>query len=77
MQRFDNEKLRAMRIAKGKTLEAVCADISITKSALSLIETGATNPRLDTVLKLSSYFSKPVEFFLTSRETTVVPGRAA
>ena len=77
MQRFDNEKLRAKRIASGKTLEAVCSDISITKSALSLIETGGTTPRLDTVLKLSKYFGEPIDFFLTCDTTTVAPGRAA
>lgn len=74
---FDCEKLRDARKERKETIEETALAIGISKAALSQIETGGCNPRLDTLSKISAHFNKPLDFFFNSGANTVVSTNAA
>lgn len=54
------ERLKALRLAKGKTGEEVANALGITQSAWAMYEAGERIPRDEIKVKISKYFKKSV-----------------
>ena len=57
-------RLKAARIQKGDTQEAVANGVGVSKQAISQYEKGKKRPDSNTLINLAAYFGKPVGFFL-------------
>ena len=60
--------LRKIRKQKEYSQLKVAMDLNLTREALSYYENGKRNPDLETLLTLSKYFNKSVDFLITGKE---------
>lgn len=60
--------LREIRKKKNYNQLKVALDINISREALSYYENGKRNPDLETLVKLSEYFNKSIDYLITGRE---------
>jgi transcriptional regulator with XRE-family HTH domain len=61
---FEAKKIRELREQKDLTIEAFAAQIGTSKQAASAWETGATQPRVSTLINICNRFSVPLNFFI-------------
>jgi transcriptional regulator with XRE-family HTH domain len=59
-----NEKLRTLRIAKGKTQNEVANMLGIDRTTYTKYETGDSNPDYSTICELADYFNVTVDYLL-------------
>ena len=71
MQSFRPESIRELRDVTGMTMEKFAETVGVSKQVISTWETGACEPRIKSLLKISEAYHKPLDFFLTERFTTV------
>lgn len=64
--RFDARRLRVRRQRLGLTIEVLARKIGVSKQALSLWETGVTEPRIVYLVRLAQALGDPVERFLVA-----------
>ena len=60
--------LRKIRNQKGYSQLKVAMDLNITREAISHYETGKRNPDLETLVTLSKYFNKSIDYLITGKE---------
>ncbi|MBQ8323708.1 MAG: helix-turn-helix transcriptional regulator [Clostridia bacterium] len=60
--------LREIRKKKGFSQLKVAMDLSISREALSLYETGKRNPDIQMLLLLSDYFDVSIHYLITGEE---------
>lgn len=60
--------LREIRRKKGLNQLKVAMDLSISREALSLYETGKRSPDTEMLLRLSAYFDVSVDYLITGKE---------
>ena len=60
--------LREIRKRKNYNQLKVAMDLNITRETLSHYENGKRNPDLETLLALSRYFNKSIDFLITGKE---------
>lgn len=58
------ERIRAIRHARGKTLETVALDSRISLSYLSDIERGRTTPSIPMLVKLATVYGMTIQEFI-------------
>ena len=69
------DTLRALRIAKGKTISEAAHDIGVTPSALSMYESNARVPRDNIKVAISDYYKRPIQkIFYPKRTQNVSKG---
>ena len=61
--------LREIRIKKGYSQLKVAMDLHITREALSYYENGKRNPDLETLVALSKYFNRSIDYLITGEES--------
>ena len=60
--------LRKIRKQKGYSQLKVAMDLNLTREALSYYENGKRNPDLETLIILSKYFNKSIDYLITGKE---------
>ena len=60
--------LQEIRKTKGYTQLKVAMDLNITRETLSYYENGKRNPDLETLVALSNYFNKSIDYLITGKE---------
>lgn len=60
--------LREIRKKKNYNQLKVAMDINITRETLSHYENGKRNPDLETLVTLSKYFNKSIDYLITGEE---------
>ncbi|MBE6809081.1 MAG: helix-turn-helix transcriptional regulator [Ruminococcaceae bacterium] len=60
--------LQEIRKRKGYTQLKVAMDLNITRETLSYYENGKRNPDLETLVALSNYFNKSIDYLITGKE---------
>ena len=60
--------LREIRKKKGYSQVKVSMDLHMSRETLSRYETGARNPDLETVVKLSEYFNVSIDYLIRGEE---------
>ena len=60
--------LREIRKKKKYSQLKVAMDLSISREALSLYETGKRSPDVDMLLRLSKYFNVSIDYLITGKE---------
>lgn len=58
------EKFKALLDKTNKTTYQVSKDTGISQTAFSNWKSGRSEPGLESLKKLASYFNKPIEYFL-------------
>lgn len=72
MYAFRHESIRELREKEGLTMDAFAQRIGMSKQVVSTWETGACEPRVNSLAKLSQEFGVPLDFFFSASDTTVV-----
>jgi len=62
------EKLKAVRLQAGVSLERLSADLGVTKRTLINYESEQTIPPIDILPKVAKFFNLPVESLITDNE---------
>ena len=60
--------LREIRKQKGYSQLKVAMELNLTREALSNYETGKRNPDLETLVALSEYFNKSIDYLITGKD---------
>lgn len=60
--------LREIRKQKGYSQLKVAMELNLTREALSNYETGKRNPDLETLVALSKYFNKSIDYLITGKD---------
>lgn len=60
--------LREIRRKKGYSQVKVSMDLNISREAISHYETGARNPDIDMLIKLSDYFNVSIDYLIRGKE---------
>ena len=63
--------LREIRKAKNYSQLKVAMDLNITREALSNYENGKRNPDLETLVRLSNYFKKSIDYLITGKDFSI------
>lgn len=63
--------LREIRKAKNYSQLKVAMDLNITREALSNYENGKRNPDLETLVILSNYFKKSIDYLITGKDFSI------
>lgn len=71
---FNGERLKAARLYKGLTIADVSNMADVSKQAISQFETGKTEPRLETLLKIIQILQFPREYFYEGQDEEVCVG---
>lgn len=58
------EKFKALLDKTNKTTYQIAKETGISQTAFSNWKAGRSEPSLESLKKLASYFSKPIEYFL-------------
>lgn len=69
---FRSEAVKELRDQQGLTMDAFAHRIGASKQVVSTWETGACEPRVNSVARMAHEFGVPVSFFFTNDETIVV-----
>lgn len=70
MYKTTGERLRALRLNKGKTLESAAKEIGITPSALGNYENNFRIPRDEVKIKIAKYYNVSIEYLFFYSTTT-------
>lgn len=66
---FNDKKLKELRVKYSLSIFTINSDLNFAGSTISKLETKKiTNPKLNTVYKLSKYFNVPIEEFIIYKE---------
>lgn len=57
------EKLRALRVSRGKSIDELAQEVNLTSVVISQIERGTTTPPVGTLVKLAGAFQVSVGYF--------------
>jgi len=60
--------LREIRKVKKYSQLKVAMDLNITREAISNYENGKRNPDLETLVMLSNYFKKSIDYLITGKD---------
>lgn len=60
--------LREIRKVKKYSQLKVAVDLNITREAISNYENGKRNPDLETLVMLSNYFKKSIDYLITGKD---------
>jgi len=60
--------LHEIRIEKGYSQLKVAMDLNISRETLSNYENGKRNPDLQTLVAISKYFNKSIDYLITGEE---------
>ncbi len=71
---FNGERLKAARLYKGLTIADVADMAGVSKQAISQFETGKTEPKLETLLKIIPVLQFPREYFYERQDEKVCVG---
>lgn len=63
--------LREIRKSKKYSQLKVAMDLNITREALSNYENGKRNPDLETLVMLSKYFKKSIDYLITGKDFSI------
>ncbi len=63
--------LREIRKAKKYSQLKVAMDLNITREAISNYENGKRNPDLETLVMLSNYFKKSIDYLITGKDFSI------
>ena len=63
--------LREIRKSKKYSQLKVAMDLNITREALSNYENGKRNPDLETLVILSKYFKKSIDYLITGKDFSI------
>jgi transcriptional regulator with XRE-family HTH domain len=69
---FRHESIRELREKEALTMDAFAQRVGMSKQVVSTWETGACEPRVNSLAKISQEFNVPLDFFFSTSETTVV-----
>lgn len=58
------EKFKALLDKSNKTIYQISKETGISQTAFSNWKSGRTEPSLESLKKLATYFGKPIEYFL-------------
>lgn len=72
MLQFRYESIGELRKTEGITMEEFSQRIGVSKQVVSTWETGACEPRISSLVKVSNEYGLPLEFFFSEVVTTVV-----
>lgn len=73
MYQFQPDKIKELRDANGLTLEQLAEKTGVSKQVLSTWETGACEPRISSLNKVSAAMGIPFDFFFSDVITIVMP----
>ena len=60
--------LREIRVKRGYSQLRVAMDLSISREALSMYETGKRSPDVDMLVRLSRYYNVSVDYLIFGKE---------
>lgn len=63
--------LREIRKSKKYSQLKVAMDLNMTREALSNYENGKRNPDLETLVMLSKYFKKSIDYLITGKDFSI------
>lgn len=75
--KFRHEAFKELRTEKGLTIDEFGAAVGMSKQVISTWETGASEPRIESLVKVAQAFGVPLDFFFSDIKTTVVVKDAA
>ena len=70
MENHIGAQIKALRNERKLKQEDVAKGIGITRGAISLIETGASNPKMNTINKIAKFFNIEASFLFTNVNST-------
>lgn len=69
---FNQGAIKQLRQEENLTVEAFANKIGVSKQVASSWETGACEPRINSLTKIAEAFNKPIEYFFFNSGGTVV-----
>ena len=66
-----SDRLKALRARKGKSQRALAEDLNLSKSAISMYESGTREPDHETTEKIADYFNVDVDYLLGRSNVTL------
>ncbi|MEG9429814.1 MAG: helix-turn-helix transcriptional regulator [Christensenellaceae bacterium] len=61
MEKF-GERLKALRLEKGLGQVQLAKELNVSKSVISLWETGGSEPTLNNLVKIAAYFNVSIDY---------------
>ena len=65
------DRLKALRVQKGKSQRALAEDLNLSKSAISMYESGTREPDHETTERIADYFNVDVDYLLGRSNVTL------
>lgn len=65
------DRFKALRVQKGKSQRELAEDLNLSKSAISMYESGAREPDHETTEKIADYFNVDVDYLLGRSNVTL------
>ena len=66
-----SDRLKALRARKGKSQRALAEDLNLSKSAISMYESGTREPDHETTERIADYFNVDVDYLLGRSNVTL------
>lgn len=66
-----SDRLKALRAQKGKSQRALAEDLNLSKSAISMYESGTREPDHETTERIADYFNVDVDYLLGRSNVTL------
>ncbi len=69
---FNKFAIRELRRERGCTIESFANLVGVSKQVMSTWETGACEPRVNSLAKISATFKVPIDYFFLPDAETIV-----